>query len=205
MSSQSSIPVVAHDGLMGVAEPLEQGGYRVRFDDGTELEVDADSLIWRPDNTLFLPKRPEAFRPPGEASPRDRGEGGVVPLAEEQLHVGRQRRETGKVVVRKVVYEQEHTIDQPVLEEVVEVERVPIDQLVNAPPPTRQEGDTIVMPLVEEVFVVEKRLRVREEVRITRHRREVSKPQRVTTRREDVEVEREPSAAEQHGPARDLR
>src|SRR5690348_6327677 len=50
------------------------------------------------------------------------------------------------------------------------IDRVPIGKLVSAkaPPPTRIEGDTLVLPLLEEVFVVSRQLRLREEVRITR-------------------------------------
>jgi stress response protein YsnF len=54
----------------------------------------------------------------------------------------------------------------------------------------RQEGDTLIVPLAEEVLVVEKRVFVREEVRITRRREQVREPQQVPVRREDVVVER---------------
>jgi uncharacterized protein (TIGR02271 family) len=71
----------------------------------------------------------------------------------------------------------------------VVVERVPVDRQVDAAPSPRQEGDTLVIPVVEEVLVVEKRLVVREEVRITRRRVTTAVPIRETVRREVVEVE----------------
>ena len=48
------------------------------------------------------------------------------------------------------------------------VERIPVDRLVTEAPPPRQEGDTLIVSIVEERLVVEKRLYVIEEVRITR-------------------------------------
>jgi stress response protein YsnF len=47
-----------------------------------------------------------------------------------------------------------------------------------------------VLPVLEEVMVVEKRLMLREEVRITRKREQRSTPHTHTVRREHVEVER---------------
>jgi stress response protein YsnF len=52
--------------------------------------------------------------------------------------------------------------------------------VAEAPAPY-EDGDTLVVPVVEEVLVVEKRLRVREEIRIRR---------RVATRRETFETDR---------------
>ncbi|MDQ3748993.1 MAG: YsnF/AvaK domain-containing protein, partial [Acidobacteriota bacterium] len=82
-------------------------------------------------------------------------------------------------------------------EEKIEVERVAVNQFVDAPPPVRYEGDVMIMPLLEEVLVVEKRLVLREEVRISKHRETVNKPQQIVLRREEATVERiEPAAVQ---------
>jgi hypothetical protein len=47
----------------------------------------------------------------------------------------------------------------------VEVERVALDQEVETPPPVRQEGDLVVVPVLEERLVVVRRLFVTEEIR----------------------------------------
>jgi len=53
----------------------------------------------------------------------------------------------------------------------------------------------MIVPLLEEVLVVEKRLMLREEVRVTKRRNETHRPQTVTLRKEDVKVEKlEPGA-----------
>jgi stress response protein YsnF len=56
----------------------------------------------------------------------------------------------------------------------------------------------MIIPVLEEVLVVEKRLMLREEVRITRRRSEVHETQEVMLRSESVSVERlqNPSSTE---------
>jgi len=53
------------------------------------------------------------------------------------------------------------------------IQRTKIDRLITEPVAQRQEGDTLILPVVEEVLVVEKRMMLREEIRITRSRDEV--------------------------------
>lgn len=51
-------------------------------------------------------------------------------------------------------------------------------------------GDVMIVPLLEEVLVVEKRLMLKEELHISKRRTEVHNPQRVILRSEEVTVER---------------
>jgi uncharacterized protein (TIGR02271 family) len=115
----------------------------------------------------------------------------VVPVLEEELDVRRRRVETGDGVrVEKTVDEHEACVDEPLTKEEVEVERVAVGRPVDGPVSVRYEGDTMIVPILEEVLVVEKRLMLKEEIRITRRRHEVHSPQRVTLRREHANVER---------------
>jgi uncharacterized protein (TIGR02271 family) len=114
----------------------------------------------------------------------------TIPLVEEVLDVQRHRVETGKVRLTKVVYEREEEVNSPRVREEVTIERVPLNRLVDAPVSIRQEGDTLIIPVLEEVVVMEKRLRVTEELRITKRRIEEPTSQRVMLRREEVIVER---------------
>ena len=114
----------------------------------------------------------------------------VVPVVEEELRVGKRTVETGRVRVTKVVREREEVIDQPLFKTNVVVQRVPVNQYVEQAPSVREEGDTLIIPMVEEVIVVQKRLLVREELRITKQRVETHEPQRVTVRREEVKIDR---------------
>ena len=114
----------------------------------------------------------------------------VIPVVEERAVILKRKKLTGGLRVRTVVRESEKVIDQPLTTDAVEVERVPLDRWVEAPVPTRQEGETTIITLLEEVVVVEKRLRATEEVRITRRRTTRQAAQHVTLRREEAVVER---------------
>ena len=66
---------------------------------------------------------------------------------------------------------------------------MPINQIVSEAPQPRYEGDVYVVPVVEEVLVIEKRLMLKEEVRIRRTQTETHQPQQVTVRAEEVVME----------------
>jgi uncharacterized protein (TIGR02271 family) len=113
----------------------------------------------------------------------------VLPVIEEQLDVSVHQKTSG-VRLTKQVQEREELVDEPTIVEELEVERVPRNQVLDGPVSVRQEEDTLIVPLVEEVLVLEKRMVLREEVHITKKRRHVRSPQRVILRREEVLVER---------------
>ena len=66
----------------------------------------------------------------------------------------------------------------------------PWAKYVDEAPAPRRDGDTTILSVVEEVLVVERRLRLVEEVHVTEVRSEYRAPQTVSLRREEVNVER---------------
>jgi uncharacterized protein (TIGR02271 family) len=114
----------------------------------------------------------------------------VLPVIQETVDVHTTPVEKGRVRIRKMVHEREELVDPPLLRDDVVVERVPINHVVEGPIPVRSEGDTLIIPLFEEVLVVETRLLLKEEVHLTKRRVETHTPQRVTLRREEAIVER---------------
>lgn len=114
----------------------------------------------------------------------------IIPVVEEQAVVHKRKKLTEGVRVRTVVREADQVIDEPLASEDIEVERTPLDRWVDGPVPVRQEGDVTIVTLVEEVVVVDKRLRAIEEIRITKRRSVRHEPQQVTLRREEAVVER---------------
>ena len=114
----------------------------------------------------------------------------IIPVVEEQVVVRKRQRLTSGVRVSTIVHEDEQVIDEPMLTEQVEVERIPLGHWVEAPVPVRQEGDTTIVTLHEEVVVVETRLRATEEVRLIRRQATSSTPKHVTLRREEAIIER---------------
>ena len=115
----------------------------------------------------------------------------VVPVVEETAVVHKERVATETVRLRKQIHEDEEVLDIPVQTEAIEVERVPVGRWIDAPADVRHEGDTTVYPVVEEVLVVEKRLRLVEEVRVTRRQETRRIQERVGLRREEIVVERD--------------
>lgn len=135
---------------------------------------------------------------------RDRGAGGAdarpdmtgqdrqnIPLAEEQLRVGKREEEAGRARLRKVV-RTEH-VSQPVelRREEVRVERVPVSGQ-DAPPDAFQEQE-IEVPVSREEPTVEKEARVTEQARVEKTAQTERRTVEGDVRREDVELDRERS------------
>jgi uncharacterized protein (TIGR02271 family) len=115
----------------------------------------------------------------------------AIPMVEETVELGHRLVDEGRGVrITKHVTEHEAHIDDPLIHEDVTVERVPIDMLVSGPEPMQHyEGDTLVIPVLEEVLVLEKRVRLKEEVRVTRRKHRENATQHVRLNSEDVLVE----------------
>ena len=114
----------------------------------------------------------------------------IIPIIQEEIVVDKYVVEKGKVRVSKRVSEHEEIIDEPFFHEEVRVERVPINKIVDAAPIVRQEGDTMIIPVVEEQAFVQKRLVLVEELRVRKQVIETHQPQTVTLLKEQIEIER---------------
>ncbi len=90
----------------------------------------------------------------------------IVPLAEELAIVTKTIVQTGQVQVSTHVEEKATLIHEALRREEVVVERVAIGETVETAPSIRQEGDTFIYPIVEEILFIEKRLVLKEEIRI---------------------------------------
>ncbi len=118
----------------------------------------------------------------------------AIPLAEETAAVSVRRVATGRVDVRTLTDTFEETVRSALEEETVEVTRVPIDSPVETAPAVRTEGDVTIVPVLEEILVVEKRLVLKEEIHIRRTRRTEYIETPVTLRRQRAVVERREAA-----------
>ena len=111
-----------------------------------------------------------------------------IPLAAERVIVGTRVRRTGVVRVSTRVERRTTVVDPPLRRQRIEIRRRRVDRFVDRPPEVRREGDTLIVPIVEEVVTT--RLKVVEEVAITLRRSVERRPQRVELRRETAIVER---------------
>lgn len=195
----------AHDSLVGarvidadgkqasIAAIQQDGGEAqawVQLAEGTQVLVPLSLLAQQDEDSGPVYRLPFSLHLPNENTHSMQMR---FPVMEEGVQVTRRVVDTGRGVrVRKTVSEHEHLIDEPLLQDELTVEHVPIGRVVDESslPQTRYEGDTLVVPVLEEVLVVQKQMRLKEEVRITRHRHEVQVPQSVVLRTEHVNVER---------------
>ena len=114
----------------------------------------------------------------------------VIPVHAEELFVDRQQHLSGMVRVSVQTATREQQIDEMLSQDRVEIERVSIGRIIDSIPETRVEGDTTIIPVVEEIVVVERRLILKEEIHL--HRVRTSTPHReiVTLREQTVTIER---------------
>ena len=117
----------------------------------------------------------------------------VLPLIEEKLNISKREVVTGRVRIRTITDTIEEHIRQELLGEHVEVERVAIGTILEAgmaAPQIRTEGNVTIVPVVEEVLVVEKRLLLKEELRLIRHATTEITELPITLRKQRAVVER---------------
>jgi len=139
------------------------------------------------------PDRPDPMAddkdaPGNSSSTRQAAIPASIPIVEERLAVGRETVETGRVRVTSRVVEEPAIARTTMVHSTVRIERRPIDTIVAALPPVREEPDRVVVPVVEEVLV--RRWRVLEEIHLVTERREQDFEEEVLLRRTEVSIER---------------
>jgi uncharacterized protein (TIGR02271 family) len=181
MLDEQSMLVIDSDGIRGsLVESPDPAQAAIRLETGQLILVDKDMLVHQSDGTYRLPFSIAELKHLR------------IPIVEEQVLVEKRRVPTAKVRIHKSLEEEDVVVDEPLMQEEVQVEHVPVNRYVDAPEDVRQEGETTIVPVMEEVLVVTKRLLVREELHITKRQTETHNPQTVRRRREVVHVERLP-------------
>ena len=127
--------------------------------------------------------------PSGALLASERGNELRIPIVEERLVPAKRQVDLGELRVHKYVDTVEETVRESVARDDLVVERVPVNRPLDAPLQPRVEGEWLIVPIMEEVLVVQKRLMLTEEVRI--RRRQVTEEQEVRepVRHERVELE----------------
>jgi uncharacterized protein (TIGR02271 family) len=126
----------------------------------------------------------------GDRTITNESESTRLPVLEEQLQVGIRKEETGKVRVIKKVHEENLIVSGPTYNDDLQIERIPLHQYVDAPPEVRHEGDTMIIPVVKEEVIVQTRLVLVEEVRITKRQTKSTVEKPVTLRKEEIIIEK---------------
>ena len=122
----------------------------------------------------------------------------TIPVVEEAAHVIKRAIETDRVRVSTVVEERRAILDAELTREELQIDRRPMELEVAEAPLPREEDGCLIISVVEERAVVEKRLFVVEEVRIRTRAYDESVQLPTTLRATRAIVERLPS-----GPIRE--
>ena len=119
----------------------------------------------------------------------------VLALHDEEIVIAKRTVPRGKVRVSKLTRSRDHLVQETLKHQRVEVERVPVGTYVDQVPPVRHDGDVTIIPVVEEVVVTERRLLLKEEVRIRTVTITEEHVETVALRSEEAVVDRIPAVA----------
>lgn len=184
-TNAGKIVIYDEEGMPGTCDPFAPGTDRVWATFGARrVQLPTDHLIAGDDGSYRLPLSL------GNYLDETTEDAVVIPLVAETVAFRTVTRETAKVRINTTVREEEEEVSVPVVRETVDVERIPIGRIIDQPISARREGDTLILPVLEEVLVVEKKLLLKEEVRVTTKRTETEQTERITLRKEEVSVER---------------
>ena len=114
----------------------------------------------------------------------------LLRLLAEELSVEKETVETGRVHVSTHTVSREALVDEDLARERVEIETVPVGRRIEKFPEVRQEGDVTIVPVVEEVLFVERRLVLKEEIRIRKVRTTERYQEKVMLRHQEAVVTR---------------
>ena len=128
------------------------------------------------------------------STPTESAEVEVIPLVEEQVRLEKRSISKRKVRVKTVFDSLEEVVRAYLKDESVEITRVPIGRAVDSAPEIRTEGDVTIIPVLQEVVVVEKRLVLTEELHIRRRTETETVEIPVTLRKQRVVIERSEDA-----------
>ncbi|WP_428394496.1 DUF2382 domain-containing protein [Lichenicoccus sp.] len=121
----------------------------------------------------------------------------TIALHAEDLSIARRRIAGDSVTVRVVTHETEQQIDEALHHERVEITRVPVGRIVDGLPPVREDGNLTVMSVVEEVIVVEHKLRLVEEIHIRRIQADDRHRETVMVRHQEAVITRTAPASQE--------
>ena len=164
--------------------PTDPSCLEVTLEDGQRIEVPRALVHAQSDGTYRFEQPLRGRLNFEDAAPL------VLPISVEEVQVGTRLVERERLRVTTAVSTREECVEVPLVYEGLAVERVPVGRVVDAPSQPRYEGHTLVVPVYEEQLVLQKRLVLKEEVRITRTRQEQTHKQQVQLRQEHVRVEK---------------
>ena len=186
------------EGVQALTQGVSEDESRIlaRLPDDKILSIPIDILTSNGNSKFLLPisfKKLVSTIIPGkyeEKASLDSQSAITIPVIEEVPVITKKMTETEKVKIKKTVTESPYSKDELLLKEEIVIEHVPRDEIRTEPAQIRYEGDSMIIPVQEEILVVEKKIKIREELHISWRRTETKKTVTMNLKSEDVTVER---------------
>ena len=157
--SAEQVVVVDQDGVRGTIDPQvlarrDQKEVLITYNGDRHVQAPLSMLQRKADGSYTLPLRLSTL----ETNARflQTGEETVIPVVEEEAHLEKRLVERNRTRITKQVHTEEETIETPLRQERVQVERVPVERIIDSPVTSHYDGDTLVIPVMEEVLIIEK-------------------------------------------------
>lgn len=167
--------------------------FEVRLSSGQKGTVQRTSrfLDKREFNTVKLSNGTELTVPSAALKPQ---QDGSFYLQDGQTDTAPQRENRSKASDADTPTAGKFQIDGSLFKEDIDVQRIPINRVLDVPAETRIEDGVTIIPVMEERLKVEKQLILREEIRIVKKRTMVQDPQIISLEKDraDVNSRREP-------------
>lgn len=131
----------------------------------------------------------ETLRTPVTGTSAVVADGQVLQLHAEAVVIAKSVRKT-LVRATRTTRSRDQAVEEDLVRESVVVDRVTINRVVDVVPPVREEGDVIIVPVVEEIVVVERRLILKEEIHLRRVRTTERHIETVALREQEIAITR---------------
>jgi uncharacterized protein (TIGR02271 family) len=127
----------------------------------------------------------------GDLIDNNKNASSLIPVMQEEVNIGKKIIEKGRVKISKVVKEESEVLNLPTISEQVHIRRIPVNKIIeNTPESVRYEGNTMIISVLQEVTVVEKKLLLVEEIHLTKTSVSSEETKEITLRREEINIER---------------
>ncbi len=122
----------------------------------------------------------------------EEGEEIIIPVLEEEIHISKEVIESGKVRIIKTINEEKSTLEVPIKHTEVHVERKAKNEYVDINHQSiRYEGDTMIVSVLKEVVVVQKKTLLVEELHITKLQKQEIHKEDLILKSEHISIERQ--------------
>jgi uncharacterized protein (TIGR02271 family) len=114
----------------------------------------------------------------------------IISIHEEKMHLSKEVVEKRKITIHKKVNTETVSHDVPLLHDHVQIEHIPVNKEVTEIPKIRETGNVTIIPIIEEVAVITKKIMLVKEIHITKEQIETLEHIETALRSESVTIDK---------------